>query len=132
MKELESDDLPPELSLTAAILVKHELMSLDDYYLYLTPTDDVIKSTIAAAKASTASANAPSSPLIKNQKAQFLYSLLAIGDLSHAYSLLKRFPDIGSLYPDIAYALARLIEVIIEPLAKRSATHVLKFLYYLT
>ncbi|KAI8812587.1 transcription factor/nuclear export subunit protein 2-domain-containing protein, partial [Cladochytrium replicatum] len=138
---------PIQLYMVSAILIKNNLVKLEDLYPHLAPDDAGVEKEFAEFKKSLAKiereagrskdnalANAvlvddggPSnnvSPpksgisLKKNQKAGLVNALIQIGAIGHAKKILDRLPQIAQMYPDIPRHICRLIHEVIEPLYK--------------
>ncbi|KAJ7383765.1 THO complex subunit 2 [Desmophyllum pertusum] len=141
---------PPSLFHLAALLIKHELLDLNDLYLYLNPSDvDIVtdnttrmnESKQEAYKmnmvvlAEIAAANEEENnkenkendkPTIvpDNQKFGLCEALLMVGAWDHAYaSILDRLPQFAAVsHPAIAKGLCKLIHTTIEPLYRRHSS----------
>lgn len=141
---------PPSLYHLTALLMKHSLLSLDDLYLYLSPSDaDIATSNTTkmdeakqearkmnmAVLAEIAAANSEESnkenskendkPQIApdNQKFGVCEALLMVGGWDQARSVLERLPQFAAVsHPPISKALCKLIHTTIEPLYRRHSS----------
>ncbi|CAH3196125.1 unnamed protein product, partial [Porites evermanni] len=141
---------PPSLYHLTALLMKHSLLSLDDLYLYLSPSDaDIATSNTTkmdeakqearkmnmAVLAEIAAANNEESnkesskendkPQIApdNQKFGVCEALLMVGGWDQARSVLERLPQFAAVsHPPISKALCKLIHTTIEPLYRRHSS----------
>ncbi|KAF2879485.1 hypothetical protein ILUMI_26680 [Ignelater luminosus] len=129
--------VPSSLYLLTAQLLQHDLISLDDIYVWLTPEDKVMQKDweidMKNAKEyvrklqiiNLNSANKEDSPEEKensvekyncNQKLGVCEALLDIGDWNNAQLIIKRLPEHFALdHQPVALALCRLLHYIVEP-----------------
>src|SRR4051812_32785884 len=62
---------------------------------------------------------------MKNQKANLVETLLAVGAFSEAVLILNRFPYLPSMFPDLSYNFLRCLHEFIEPLYRPTCVEAL-------
>ncbi|KAJ3658904.1 hypothetical protein Zmor_010618 [Zophobas morio] len=129
--------VPRSLYILTAQLLQHNIISLDDIYLWLTPEDKVMYKECEKAmkdakeyvrklqiisinnKEKEETPEEPENVLEKynsNQKLGLCEALLLVGDWENAKNLINRLPDHYALsFQPIALALCKLLHYIIEP-----------------
>lgn len=134
---------PPSLYRLAAILIRNELIALDDLYSLLLPDDGALakqhKKEVAAAKTYARRATVVVVSSDKkdeekkdedkdddlmleenNQKLGLCEALLEVGDWPNARKLMGRLPDHYAVsHPHIARQLCLLVHTLVDPLYRR-------------
>ncbi|XP_008192636.2 THO complex subunit 2 isoform X2 [Tribolium castaneum] len=130
-------NVPRSLYVLTAQLLQHNIISLDDIYLWLTPEDKIMFKECDKAmkdakeyvrKLQVISINnkekeeTPEEPenlmekFNANQKLGLCEALLSVGDWNNAKNLINRLPDHYALsFQPIALALCKLLHYIVEP-----------------
>ncbi|TPX42944.1 hypothetical protein SeMB42_g04930 [Synchytrium endobioticum] len=63
--------------------------------------------------------------ILKNQKANLVETLLAVGAFSEALLILNRFPSLPAMFPDLAYNFLRCLHEFIEPFYRPTCSEAL-------
>ncbi|KAI8809248.1 transcription factor/nuclear export subunit protein 2-domain-containing protein, partial [Cladochytrium replicatum] len=136
---------PIQLYMVSAILIKNNLVKLEDLYPHLAPDDAGVENEFIEFKKSLAKMereagrskdnavsrkqfftssltvknfSLPMHSQKKNQKAGLVNALIQIGAMVHAKKILDRLPQIVQMYSDIPRHMCRHIHEIIEPMYK--------------
>ena len=125
---------PPQLYWVAALLIKRNMVLLEDLYPYLYPLDENIDKLYAefndkcksecnvckfSMDFSDSSKPPDATPVIKlkeNQKAHLVSALIGLGVIQKAQRILNRLPQLVEIHSDIAENVCKCLHVILDPI----------------